>query len=165
MFLYHIHRKIHHGDLSRGYIGITNNTARRWYQHMKRPNLHLGNALSKYHDIEFTILTEDTETVCTYLEIINRPIKNIGWNIAAGGGLPPKCEKGRPSHCKGKTQSKVHISRRVNSRKCQRKSIIIEGIEYKGRDTAAKAISVSAPTILNRIRSSKFPSYQFKTGE
>lgn len=85
-YLYHIHRKEDKGNLKVGYIGITVDTARRWKRHKHEPvNEHLGRALKKYDDIEFTIISEGSNEEMLRMENWLRPTNNIGWNVGVGG--------------------------------------------------------------------------------
>lgn len=89
--LYWIHLKEH--DLfSGGYAGISKDVSLRWKQHCKsKDNPKLKNAISKYKDSTiFEVIADGlTETEAKAYELLLRPTENIGWNIAAGGGLPP----------------------------------------------------------------------------
>jgi len=89
--VYHIHVE---PSLNLGYIGITKNTKNRFQQHTwkrKKSNRHLRFALKKYGDqIKFSVLASGLDKeAAELLEEILRPTPNIGWNITAGGGIPP----------------------------------------------------------------------------
>lgn len=89
--VYHIHIK---PSLDEGYIGITKNTNQRFLEHrtkLKQRNVHLHNALEKYKDeVKFSVIATDLEyEAATLLEQMLRPKPNMGWNIAAGGDVPP----------------------------------------------------------------------------
>ena len=82
-----------HTDMfSQGYIGVSKHTQRRFVEHQKKSeNPHLKNAIKKYGwdtlvKTEILIAEED---YCLEIETKLRPNKSIGWNINAGGGLPP----------------------------------------------------------------------------
>lgn len=89
--VYWIHREVHTSPDNEGYIGITKNVEKRIKDHFNRPsNLHLKYAMNKYSDIKHTILYEYiNEYDAIEIEKRFRPNKNIGWNIAEGGGIPP----------------------------------------------------------------------------
>jgi group I intron endonuclease len=100
--VYHIHNGCGVND---GYIGITKNTELRFQQHKwsrKQTNKHLKAALLKYANvIEFSVLAKHlTYHEAKLLEKKLRPFPNIGWNIAAGGDVPP--------NPKGKERSLEH---------------------------------------------------------
>lgn len=78
---------------SEGYIGVTNLTIHeRFDQHSK--NVYkksiVKKAIDKYNDVEIIKLHEASEAECLLLESIYRPHDLIGWNIAPGGGIPPR---------------------------------------------------------------------------
>jgi hypothetical protein len=87
-----------HTDIAtQGYVGVSKNPKSRWSQHLNaiqkklHHNQHLTSAVSKYgwdNLVKETILQGDEE-YCYTIENQYRPAKNIGWNIAAGGGRPP----------------------------------------------------------------------------
>ena len=92
-------------NLKLGYVGVSNNPALRFSQHKNqksKTNKHLLNAFKKYGSlIKLRILIENIEKefACLIEEEL-RPEKNIGWNIAKGGGIPP--------NPKGRVRSKKH---------------------------------------------------------
>lgn len=81
-----------HTDMfSQGYVGITKHgrEKRRFWEHKTvGQNAHLRNALNKYEVVQEILLVAD-ESYCKEIEQKLRPEVNIGWNIVAGGGLPP----------------------------------------------------------------------------
>lgn len=95
-YLYWIHLPEHTDIKTQGYVGISTDVQKRFEGHKKKPNKHLKNAFNKYNNnvVVDTIIEED-EDFCLLLEQELRPKKNIGWNIAVGGGKPPPSEKGR----------------------------------------------------------------------
>jgi hypothetical protein len=91
--VYWIHHPDHTDMFSQGYIGVSNDTERRFKQHFeKKQNPHLVNAIQKYgweNLIKKKILISEKD-YCYDIEGKLRPMENIGWNIAVGGGVPPK---------------------------------------------------------------------------
>jgi hypothetical protein len=83
--------------MTQGYVGITVTEGRgnRIWGHFNKlrnkshPNSHLQNAYNLYKELEVDIVFEGTEEECIAKEIELRPIKEIGWNILEGGGMPP----------------------------------------------------------------------------
>lgn len=76
---------------AQGYIGITKygrHTRRLWEHKNVSQNKHLKHALDKYDVVMDIILIAD-EDYCKVTERNIRPFANIGWNIEAGGSLPP----------------------------------------------------------------------------
>ena len=66
---------------SQGYVGISNNVNRRMKEHSKKMDFLEGKIL-------YVFLCGEKE-FCKQIEKELRPKKNIGLNIAAGGGIPP----------------------------------------------------------------------------
>ena len=89
-YIYWYHLPEHTDRAKEGYIGITSNLKNRHYHHSTgRTNKHLTNAFNKYSNIIRDVIFQGTKDECLALEITLRPINGIGWNIIAGGGLPP----------------------------------------------------------------------------
>lgn len=90
--VYWIRHQTHTDIFSQGYVGISNNFARRMNGHKhKKENPHLKNAIDKHgwdSLIKEQILIADKD-YCLTIETKLRPNKEIGWNISEGGGLPP----------------------------------------------------------------------------
>lgn len=90
--VYWIRCKDHTDMFSQGYIGVSKNAGLRFLQHQRRrENPHLENAIAKYgwdNLIKTEILISD-EAYCLDIEAKLRPTVKIGWNICAGGGMPP----------------------------------------------------------------------------
>ena len=84
MNLYWIHHKDHSDIFSQGYVGVSNNVEKRWYDHSwKAQNTHLSNAIKKYgwdNLVKKVVLIADDD-YCFYIESKLRPTANIGWNI------------------------------------------------------------------------------------
>ena len=90
--VYWIHHPEHTDMFTQGYIGVTNNTAKRFERHLNRTqNNHLSNAIKKYSwgTLVKQVVLKAGEAYCLDMETKMRPIANIGWNIAIGGGKPP----------------------------------------------------------------------------
>jgi len=109
MFIYWL-KLSHHNDVFKdGYVGISKNPSQRFKTHKSRTkNQHLKNCFVKYgEEISMVLILESSESYCKLIESKLRPTKNIGWNIEAGGGLPPilyghKHNLGRTPWNKGK---------------------------------------------------------------
>jgi hypothetical protein len=103
-YLYWIHLPEHTDCKTEGYIGVSNNPKKRFYDHNNASknrndkNPHFGRVLKKHKDkIIQTILLNDTEENCYKQEEILRPEKNIGWNANKGGIKPPSKLGWKPS--------------------------------------------------------------------
>lgn len=94
--VYWIRRKTHSDIFGDGYVGITSNIKQRWERHRKHQseNVHLERALKAYDDILFEVIFEGSREHCEEIEYYLRPNKNMGWNVAEGGNIPPSA-KGR----------------------------------------------------------------------
>ena len=85
--VYWIHWTDNDDPLSQGYVGVTNNTSRRWRKHQKTENWRLHKCISTGGVM--SVLHEGlTEAQALALEEEMRPEEHIGLNIARGGGLP-----------------------------------------------------------------------------
>ena len=90
--VYWIHRPEHTDLFNQGYIGVSNNTRLRWNGHKsKAGNLHLQRAIKKYgwENLEKDVVLVADEAYCLNVETKLRSRAEIGWNIVAGGGMPP----------------------------------------------------------------------------
>jgi len=87
--VYHIRRPLHRGKLNEGYIGISIDPVERLKQHLRTPNKTLKKMLVKHPDIECEVISQGTEEEVLNMEKSLRPCRNVGWNIAEGGGKPP----------------------------------------------------------------------------
>lgn len=95
-----------HTDMfTQGYVGISNNTRKRFSAHKKASqNPHLLHAIQKHgfdNIIKQIVLISDKD-YCLDIEQKLRPTKMIGWNLEAGGGCPPAL-KNKASFEKGFT--------------------------------------------------------------
>ena len=117
--VYWIHHPDHTDMFSQGYIGVSNDTERRFTEHIrKKQNRHLNFAIKKHgwdNLVKKTILIAD-ESYCLDIESKLRPSEAIGWNIICGGGKPPirygnKDRLGMPSVWKGKNLSAEHCQK------------------------------------------------------
>lgn len=84
-------------SLFTGYIGISKNPEQRFTQHFyekKDTNRHFKNALNKYGNEVFKriLIANVDKELAELCEEMLRPLPNIGWNVAKGGGVPPNPE-------------------------------------------------------------------------
>ena len=88
-FVYWIHKKNHTDIYSEGYVGITNNTEKRWNSHKTSGRcLHLANAIKAYgaDNLVWEVVFSGDYADCETKENYYRPSFAIGWNILIGGG-------------------------------------------------------------------------------
>ena len=111
--VYWIRHKDHTDIFNQGYVGISNNFKIRLRDHKSKPtNLHMKNAINKYRWVNLIkekILIA-TQEYCVMIEKQLRPNDFIGWNQAAGGGVPPKSKKGMGKGRKLSEETKLKIS-------------------------------------------------------
>lgn len=90
-YVYWIHLHTHNNILTEGYVGVSNNPARRLLEHFNsNKNKQLCRAIKKYNDqIMQTIIFKGSSVDCFKMEADLRPHKHIGWNINKGGNQPP----------------------------------------------------------------------------
>jgi hypothetical protein len=95
--VYWVRHQDHTDIFSQGYVGISSKPKLRWNHHFSKPtNSHMKNAINKYgwdNLVKQVILIADND-YCLDIEKKLRPVDFIGWNQIAGGGMPPKPQKG-----------------------------------------------------------------------
>lgn len=122
--VYWIHTQEHEDVTRQGYVGVSTNVDKRLKEHfnkMKRgvhENIHLQRALKIYH-IYVDILFIGSLEECLELEKTLRPVKQIGWNICEGGGMPPvttghKWNIGKKHESHSKNMKKLHIEGKMS---------------------------------------------------
>ena len=91
-YLYWIHYPDHTDISSQGYVGVSLNdktlSMREWRHRNKTENPILPHAFAKGAILEVVEEYNDYESALAR-ESELRPDPQIGWNIAAGGGMPP----------------------------------------------------------------------------
>ena len=110
--VYWIHRPEHTDMFSQGYIGVSNNTKLRWREHETRTgNAHLKRAIAKYSwdNLVKEVIVIADELYCLAVEFKLRSADKIGWNIVAGGGMPPS-SRGKKFICSEETKVKLRIA-------------------------------------------------------
>lgn len=97
-YVYHIGLK--GMSVDEGYVGVSKDPYKRFNQHAKS-KMYVGKAIRKYGSrVKMTILKQTSLKYALFTESQLRPSDNIGWNLAAGGGMPPN-HKGRVSPRRG----------------------------------------------------------------
>lgn len=176
-YLYQIRRVCDAGDLTKGYVGISNNPARRLTEHTRKgDNPHLHSALTKYADTEMVLVSEGTRIEMLTMEAWLRPERNIGWNIAEGGVCAPSQLGFRHSNESkvkmsasrlGVKKSKAHCTNIGKSREGTKGSgwkgwWEIEGTRYESANIAFKELGLSnKQMVIRRTKSKNFPNYKF----
>jgi group I intron endonuclease len=96
--IYWIHHPDHTNMFTQGYVGITKRFERRMWEHLTLgQNRYLTFAIKKYgwdNLIKEKVIIASKE-YCLDIESKIRATAKIGWNLVAGGGMPPLSIKGR----------------------------------------------------------------------
>lgn len=157
LYLYHI-RRMGMGTED-GYIGITNNTTKRFAQHMRdtknrnrhNRNYHLYNALRIYEDIEYVVLEEGEDEYIRQREFELRPLPNMGWNQAVGGSHNGGCTwkgKKRPEHSEAMKEKGFQKRNAMGSHH----PVMAEGQIFENKRIAAEVLGINPKTIYNRCK-------------
>lgn len=126
MYLYWIRHTSHTDIKNQGYVGVTRRSLKqRFYEHSISTNPHLKNAFKKYNQSEIIIekIFEASEHMCLFIEHQLRPVKEIGWNIVPGGGLPPKTKGKKLNLSKEKREARSKRVKGINNPMYGKKSI------------------------------------------
>jgi len=112
--VYWVHLDSHTDMFSEGYIGVSQDLKSRFKNHVRQPtNQHMANVIKKYgwdKLVKTQILIADKE-YCLDIERKLRPNDFIGWNATAGGGFPPKPQKGMGKGRKLSQETKDKLSK------------------------------------------------------
>ena len=160
--VYWIRRLCHTDPLSEGYIGVSNNLARRFAAH-KKSSYRVGMSIRKYDDIINGILCSNlSEKQALQIEAGYRPEERIGWNHAKGGGKPPILSlsdrkkrssmyagKGNPNYNKIATEATRHKMKLAQ----QGRPIVASGRYFKYGVDAARFYSTTAQVVSYRLKS------------
>lgn len=123
--VYWIRRQDHNNILNEGYVGITNNIDNRMKQHTKSKNI-IGKAIRKYQDIVVDVVhTNISKEDALKIENDLRPVEMIGWNICAGGGMPPLQKNSKKTNCKQSLQGEERTEKQKQA--SSRHSMILKG--------------------------------------
>lgn len=163
-------RAAHHTDITtQGYVGVSRNVNVRWnsghkwaHANKKHTNTHFANAISKYgwESLVKSVVVIADESYCYDLEKKLRPCENIGWNIATGGGSPPKWN--------GRKHSVNHVLKRMESRRLTRiakgqiKQMVVNGVKYESSKIASIAVGVPEVTLRHWAYGKGVPSKKYE---
>ena len=162
--VYWVHRPDHTDMFSEGYVGVTNNPARRWFRHSRySDNQHLKAAIKKYgwDNLIKEVVLIGEETYCYDLEAKIRPTRQIGWNIAEGGAKPPVTQCRGDSYISplknvsrstpwnvGRVKTTEELKKLSDAKKVKVK---FENVVYNSFEDLAKYIGIKYSTLTNRI--------------
>jgi len=124
--VYWVRHQDHTDIFSQGYVGISSKPKLRWNHHVSKPtNTHMKNAIAKYGwaNLVKQVVLVASNDYCLDIEKKLRPVDFIGWNQAAGGGMPPKPQKGMGKGRKLSQETKDKISKAGKGRTFSMESI------------------------------------------
>lgn len=160
MFLYHIFKPEDYGDLSKGYIGVTVNPDERLERHFAGfGNVRVFRALEKYGELNYSLITSGSPEEILRLEKYLRPFPRMGWNIAAGGGLPPDCTGKVMSESQKKNISEAN----KKWQRARKKEVwVCDGLEFISKLEASEHFGCTRKTIKDRCDNPKFENWYRK---
>ncbi len=171
--VYWIRHKDHDDMFSQGYVGVSSEHDRRWKDHAKGTNSkHLKNAIKKYgwDNLIKEILVFADKKYCLNIEKSLRPTGLIGWNIVAGGGMPPSQLNKKRSK---ETVDKIRLARNdvkaiehLQNTHPLRKECVINGLVYKSIAEAVRKTQINKHTLLRWLNSpicKKISKYSYIT--
>ncbi len=135
--VYWIHLEDHTDMFSQGYIGVSNNTTKRFEEHKNRPsNEHLKNAIKKYgwDNLVKTIVLIADEAYCLLMETKLRSEDKIGWNIIKGGGIPPS-PLGKKFTVSEETRKKISIANKGHRHNPETEALVTPNLLIHGVNT------------------------------
>jgi ribosomal protein L37AE/L43A len=167
--IYWIHCLDHTDIFTQGYVGISKSAEKRWIQHFKRSgNRHLNFAIEKYgwDNLVKEKIVIGGKDYCLDIEKKLRSADGIGWNLVAGGGIPPsaygnKYGLGRPAWNKGKTSSEETRKKISDSVRLQMQDPARREINRRlliGKPSLMRGKKHSAESILRMREAHKGPS-------
>jgi hypothetical protein len=141
MNLYWIHHQEHTDIFNQGYVGVSNNVKKRWSDHAwKAQNTHLANAINKYgwdNLVKKVVLIAD-DGYCLDIERKLRPNNKIGWNIVAGGGLPPNSLGKKFGPMSIETKAKVSAAKKGRRHTPEIEALVTQNLVKYGVKTRFK---------------------------
>ncbi len=152
--LYWIHLESHTDPTKEGMIGISIDPESRFRTHLKSPTLHLKNAIKSYgvENIRLTVLFWSTISDCLKQEFMLRPEDNLGWNMVAGGGLPPS-QKGAKRSVE--TVKKISDAGKISGPKGYAGQITSKGREWWLKNVCGKGGSRVMKEASHEVRSKR----------
>jgi hypothetical protein len=112
--VYWIRNASHTDIFSQGYVGVSSNVVKRWNSHKNSPtNYHFSNAINMYgwDNLVKEVVLLANKDYCLNVETKLRPNDKIGWNVVAGGGLPPSSKGKVLGAMSDDTKRKISIAK------------------------------------------------------
>jgi hypothetical protein len=138
MNLYWIRHQDHTDIFSQGYVGVSNNVEKRWYDHKTyTENAHLKNAITKYgwdNLVKEVVLIAD-DGYCLDIEAKLRPTDQLGWNIVMGGGMPPNALGKKFGPMSDETKAKVSAAKKGHRHTPEIEGLVTQNLLIHGIPT------------------------------
>ena len=157
--LYHICKPSDEGNLSEGYIGISNEPSKRWDKHFSdKGSQVVRRALHKHKELSYSVVFAGPREMMLTLERLLRPTA-MAWNLVEGGGDPP--------NLKGKKWTKeqaikIPLANSGKNNYLWKGYWVVDGIKYESMQKAANALGCAKRTVRNRALSEDFPNWHFE---
>lgn len=157
--LYHICAPKDERDLSKGYVGITDDFNQRMDKHFSgHGSIVVKRAYKKYGELSYSIVFTGPREVMLIFEKLLRPTK-MAWNLVEGGGSPPNPKGKAWTENQAKTIPLANSGRNNSKWKGY---WAIDGVKYESMQKAALALGCAKRTVRNRAFSDKFPNWKFE---
>lgn len=138
MNLYWIRHQDHTDMFNQGYIGVSKNVEKRWYDHKTyTENAHLKNAITKYgwdNLVKEVVLIADDD-YCLDIEAKLRPTNQLGWNIVKGGGMPPSSLGKKFGPMSEETKAKVSTAKKGHRHTPEIEALVTQNLLIHGMPT------------------------------
>lgn len=138
MNLYWIRHQEHTDIFSQGYVGVSKNVEKRWYDHKTyTENAHLKNAITKYgwdNLVKEVVLIADDD-YCLDIEAKLRSTNQLGWNIVKGGGMPPSSLGKKFGPMSEETKAKVSTAKKGHRHTPEIEALVTQNLLIHGMPT------------------------------
>lgn len=138
MNVYWIRHQDHTDMFHQGYIGVSKNVEKRWYDHKTyTENAHLKNAITKYgwdNLVKEVVLIADDD-YCLDIEAKLRPTDQLGWNIVKGGGMPPNALGKKFGPMSDETKAKVSTAKKGFKHTPEIEALVTQNLLIHGMPT------------------------------
>lgn len=136
--VYWIRQTSHTDIFSQGYVGVSNDVKKRWYDHKTyTENTHLKYAITKYgwdNLVKEVVLIADDD-YCLNIEAKLRPTDQLGWNIVKGGGMPPNALGKKFGPMSDETKAKVSAAKKGFKHTPEIEALVTQNLLIHGMPT------------------------------
>lgn len=156
--VYHICLPEDEGDLSKGYVGISEEPEERLRRHFcgKGSQAVLEEGL-KVEELSYSLVFAGPRDVMLLIEKLLRP-KKMAWNNTAGGGSPPNLTGKKWT---AEQRAVIPASQTGKKHRLWKGYWEVDGVRHESLNLAAKALGCSKRTVRNRALSDKTPNWKF----